>query len=156
VANMSSCLPDQTVHGSDPDGDALTFSRAAGPTFMIVTTTSPTTGNIHLAPGAAEPTGTYGATVRASDGTLTADRSFTITITGSDCPPVLDPIANMLVPEGGTADQAITAHDVDGNPLIFEKASGPTFMTVTTTTPGTGTATGNIHLAPGFTDAGAY
>jgi len=59
VANMSTCgPPDQTITGSDPDGDALTFSKAAGPTFMTVTTTSPTVGNIHIAPGFADgPTG---------------------------------------------------------------------------------------------------
>src|SRR6185503_19886569 len=34
--------------------------------------------------------------------------------------------------------------------------AGPTFVTVTTTSPGTGTASGNIHLAPGFSDAGGY
>jgi hypothetical protein len=160
-SNMSvgGCGPasaDQAISGSDPDGDPLTFSKVAGPTYMTVTTTSPTTGNIHLAPSPTEPTGTSTGTVRASDGTLSADRSFTITHTGTNCPPTLDPINNMFVAEGATLDQTVTGHDPNGNALTFSKASGPTFMTVTTTSPGIGTATGNIHLAPGFSDAGTF
>jgi len=46
---------DQVLTGSDPDGDALTFSLVTGPTFASVTTTNATTGNIHLAAGTAEP-----------------------------------------------------------------------------------------------------
>src|SRR2546425_10124436 len=48
------------------------------------------------------------------------------------------------------------ATDADGQALTFSLNSGPSFATVTTTSPGTGTATGNLHLAPGFTDAGTY
>src|SRR5436190_10825807 len=60
----------------------------------------------------------------------------------------------MTVNEGAVANQTITATDPDGNPLTFSKVSGPAYVTVTTTTQGTGTATGNIALAPGFSDAG--
>src|SRR5258705_7549380 len=60
----------------------------------------------------------------------------------------------MTVAEGATADQAISATDPEGQALSFTLVSGPTYATVSTTTPGTGTATGNIHLAPGFSDAG--
>src|SRR5436190_22227781 len=60
----------------------------------------------------------------------------------------------MTVNEGQVANQTITATDPYGNPLTFSKVSGPTYVTVTTTTQGTGTATGNIALAPGFRDAG--
>src|SRR5947199_8768315 len=52
----------QVITGSDPDGDALTFTKAAGPTYMTVTTTNATTGNIALTPGFADA-GTYSSTV---------------------------------------------------------------------------------------------
>ncbi|TMQ59983.1 MAG: cadherin repeat domain-containing protein, partial [Candidatus Eisenbacteria bacterium] len=64
--------------------------------------------------------------------------------------------SNMTVTEGATANQAISATDPDGNPVTFSKTSGPTFEAVTTTSPGTGTATGNIALTPGFSDSGTY
>src|SRR6185503_9850482 len=81
------CDWNQTVTGSDPDGDPLTFSKTAGPTYMAVTTTSPTTGNIHLTPGFSDG-GFIGATVTASDGTSSDSKSFTITVTSADRPPV--------------------------------------------------------------------
>src|SRR5213079_2156441 len=56
--------------------------------------------------------------------------------------------------EGETADQGLSATDADGQELTFSLVSGPTYATVTTTSGGTGTATGNLHLAPGFSDAG--
>ncbi len=68
--------------------------------------------------------------------------------------PSLNQPANMTVYENATADESATATDPDGNALTFFKTAGPTYMTVTTTTPGTGTATGNIHVAPGCGDVG--
>src|SRR5204863_10209172 len=68
--------------------------------------------------------------------------------------PTLAQPSNMTVNEGQTANQTLTATDPDGNALSFSKAAGPTYATVTTTTPGSGTATGNLALAPGFSDAG--
>jgi len=62
----------------------------------------------------------------------------------------------MTVDEGVTQDQALSATDPDGDPLTFTKVTGPLFLTVTTTSPGTGTATGNAHLAPAAGDRGAY
>ncbi|HYQ89642.1 MAG TPA: Ig-like domain-containing protein, partial [Candidatus Binatia bacterium] len=161
VANMTvaqGATADQVITASDPDGDALTFSQISGPTFMTVTTTNPTTGNIHLAAGASEPLGVTASSVRATDGSLNSNvQPFTVTVTaGANQPPVLAQPADMTVNENATADQVITATDGDGNPLTFTKVSGPTFLAVTTTSPGTGSAMGNIHLGPGFDDAGTY
>src|SRR4029077_7732616 len=68
--------------------------------------------------------------------------------------PVLAQPANVTVNEGATANNPLSATDADGQALTFAKVSGPTYATVTTTTPGTGTATGNVALAPGFSDSG--
>jgi hypothetical protein len=69
--------------------------------------------------------------------------------------PVLAPPASMVVVENHVADQALTATDEDGQALTFSKLSGPGYATVTTTDPGTGTASGSIHLAPGSADVGS-
>jgi PKD repeat protein len=125
---------------------------------MTVTTSTATTGNIHLAPGFA-PVGTYSATARATDtGGSFNDKTFTITVTdgGQDRAPVLAQPADMTVDEGATADQGITATDPDGDALTLSKLAGPLFMTVLTVNPFPPTSTGNIHLAPGFADAGTY
>src|SRR5438552_16857612 len=111
------------------------------------------TGNIHLAP-VAGTSGTFAASVTATSLATNDTKSFTITVQAVNRPPVLAQPANMTVNEGQVANQTITATDPDGNPLTFSKASGPAYATVTTTTPGTGTATGNLALTPGFSDSG--
>lgn len=68
---------------------------------------------------------------------------------GCPNPPFLNPVADMTVNEGSTATQGLSAIDPDGSPVTFQKVSGPLYMTVTTTSPTTGT----ITLAPGFNDA---
>ncbi|TMQ56634.1 MAG: PKD domain-containing protein, partial [Candidatus Eisenbacteria bacterium] len=158
IANMTVCsgvTADQTITATDPDGDAITFTKASGPTFVTVTTINPTTGNVHAAPGFGDAAGSYPVTVTATDSgspPLSDSKSFTVTVTQVNRPPVLNQPANMTVAEGATADQTITGTSPCGTPLTFSKLSGPLFMTVTTT----GATTGNIHLAPGFSDAGVY
>jgi len=79
-------------------------------------------------------------------------KSLMITVNNMTRTPVLNATANMTVDENASADQTITGSDADGQALTFSKASGPAFMTVTTTN----ATTGNVHLAPGFSDAGTY
>ena len=143
---------DRTVTGSDPNNLPLTFTKGFGsPVFMTVTTTSPTTGNIHLATSLSD-VGSYAATVVASNGIETGQASFTIFVTPGEGTPVLQAIANMTVSEGDVADQTLHGSDPDNTPLTFTKFSGPLFMTVSTTSP----TMGNVHLEPGFADAGSY
>src|SRR5439155_826025 len=154
ISNMTvneGATTNQVITGCDADGDSLTFTKAAGPTYMTVTTTNATTGNIALAPGFSDA-GTAAATVTATDNgspALSNSRSFTITVNNVNQPPTLNQPANMTVAQGATTDQVITGSDPDGNSLTFTKAAGPTFVTVTTTN----ATTGNIHAAPGFADA---
>ncbi|HEY2923592.1 MAG TPA: Ig-like domain-containing protein, partial [Candidatus Eisenbacteria bacterium] len=144
----------QEVTAADGDGNPITFSKVSGPAYFSVTTTDAGTGtasgNIRLAPISGDA-GTESGVVRASDGTLNDDETFSITVTPgaptNEAPTLTQP-ADMTVTEGATADQTLNATDPDGDPLAFTKATGPTFLTVTTTSPGTGTATGNAHVAP--------
>src|SRR2546426_2367088 len=159
-ANMSvaqGSTANQTLSATDPDGDPITFSKVAGPTYVTVTTTSAGTGtgtgNIKVAPGFSDA-GTASVSVTASDGTLSDNKSLTVAVICVSHPPSLSQPANMSVNEGAMANQTLTATDPDGSPITFAKVSGPTYVTVTTTSPGTGSATGNVNLAPGFSDAG--
>ncbi len=159
IANMTvaaGATADQAISATDADGDAITFT-SSGPAFLTRTdnaqVTTTRTGNIHLAPPLGT-SGTFAASVTATANAQSASRAFTITVTATNQAPVLAQPANMTVAEGATANQVLNATDADGNPLSFSKVSGPTYLTVSTTTPGTGTATGNIALAPGFSDAG--
>src|SRR2546427_9562229 len=87
---------DQAITGTDPDGDALTFSKTAGPTYMTVSTTNATTGNIHLVAGASETTGTSPATVRATDtGGLFNEKTLTVTVNPKSTRPNFSQSQNM-------------------------------------------------------------
>src|SRR6267142_1521600 len=160
-ANMTvneNATADQALSATDADGNALTFSLGSGPSYATVTTTTPGTGtgtgNLHLAPGFND-SGTAPASVSVNDGAGGTDaKSLTITVNNVNRAPVLAQPANMTVNEGATASQALSATDADGQALSFTKAAGPTYATVTTTSPGTGTAAGNLALAPGFSDSG--
>src|SRR5439155_499665 len=145
---------DQAISGTDADGDALSFSKTTGPAFMSVTTTSPGTGTgtgtIHLAPGSGTASTTaYSATVQASDGFAVATRSLTITVNNVNRAPVLTQPGNISVNEATTADRSLVANDADGDALTYSLVSGPTYATVTTAS-----GTGNLHVAPGYDDAG--
>lgn len=152
----------QSLTATDPNGNALTFTKASGPSFVSVFTNNPgsgtATGTVSASPGFSDA-GLWDVFIQVSDGELTDTGSFVIDVvnvpTNSNSP-FLSFISDMTVDEGMTADQTLTASDADGNALTFAKSSGPTFMTVTTTNPGAGFGTGNVHLAPGSQDAGFY
>ncbi|MCI4354740.1 MAG: VCBS repeat-containing protein, partial [Thermoplasmata archaeon] len=69
--------------------------------------------------------------------------------------PSLVPPAGMVVNSGENATQTLAASDPEGQPLIFSKASGPGFMFVATTVTGSGSAGGEVRLAPFVSDVGS-
>lgn len=74
----------QSLLGSDPEADPLTFALVTGPSWASVLTTGSSTGRIDLAPQSGDA-GTVTITVNASDGILTDEQSFTVnvlTVTG--------------------------------------------------------------------------
>jgi len=112
-------VADQTLHGFDPDNTPLTFSKFSGPLFMTVTTTSPTTGNVHLEPGFADA-GSYSAIVRASDGVVFDQKSFSITVLNV----CQAPIANAGGPYSGFVGVPVMfngggSSDPDGGALSY-------------------------------------
>ena len=143
---------DQTIHATDPDGDALQFAKGSGPDFMSVTTTDPgsgtATGNIHLAPPVGTVIGHISVSVLAGDGTNATELSFTI-VSDDNVPSLAQP-QDMTVRPFQTADQVLQATDADQDPLTFALAAGPWFASVTTT----GNGSGNVHLAPAPADSG--
>ena len=68
--------------------------------------------------------------------------------------PVMAQPTDMHVSVGELASQALSATDADRQPLTFSMISGPRFVRVNTLDPGSGTATGIVHLAPYAGDEG--
>jgi PKD repeat protein len=135
-----------TATDADIPANTLTFSLDAGAPAGATITAG---GVFSWTPPTA---GTFPVTVRVTDNgvpPLSDAKSFTIIVQGVNHAPVLTQPADMSVNENATADQQLTATDPDaGDVLTFSKVSGPAFMTVS--------GAGNVHLAPGSSDAGVY
>ena len=145
---------EQVLSADDIDLDPLSFFMVSGPSFATVTMSvfSPGQWALRLDPGLTDE-GVYPVVVAVTDGTATDSKSLTVTVTHTNAAPVLEQPADMTVNAGETADQVVRATDLDGEPLTFARAGGPGFVTMTTTNPGSGSATGNIHVAPTIADA---
>lgn len=69
--------------------------------------------------------------------------------------PLLQQPADMTVTTGEAAGQTLHASDADGNPLVFQKISGPAFLEVSTVDTGAGDAFGRVNASPRRADAGS-
>lgn len=109
-----------TVTGSDPDGDALLLSASALPAGAAFT---PATGVFAWTPTFTQA-GNYQITFTASDGTLSAVETITITVDDVNRPPV----ANAGPDQTGALGQLLsftgTGSDPDGDALTYQWAFG--------------------------------
>jgi len=148
----------QAVMGSDPEGQPLTFSKASGPGFMFVNTTSTgsgtASGEVRLAPFASD-VGSSAADVSVTDGSASDHADFTIIVTqGANHPPYLPPIPKMTVSAGEISRLLLTAGDPDGGTLHFAKISGPLYVGLRELAGRPGGASAVVTLAPAICDVG--
>ncbi|MBI5097405.1 MAG: hypothetical protein HZB32_07230 [Nitrospirae bacterium] len=124
-----------TVTASDPDGGSLTLTATGLPAFCGFTNNLNNTGTLTCTPGFTAA-GTYlGLTVTVSDGVLTDSENFTLTVSGVNAAPVLNPIGSQTVNEGATLNVTITASDADGDSLTFAATGLPAFCSSITRGP---------------------
>jgi N-acetyl-anhydromuramyl-L-alanine amidase AmpD len=123
-----------TAAGSDPDGDALTYSLDAGaPTGTSI---NATTGAFSWTPTEAQGPGTYSITVRVTDNALpnlSDTKTFTVVVNEVNLAPTLNPISNKTVNEKATLTFTAMASDADlpANTKTFSLDSGaPTGATI--------------------------
>jgi hypothetical protein len=114
---------DRTVTATDADNLPLTFSKTAeSPAFMTVTTTSPTSANIHLAP-TVNDAGFRGGGVLASNGSTTGLALFTIIVKPASGV-LLNPIPPQHVNEEVCLNFTVLALTSDGEPASFSLGAG--------------------------------
>jgi hypothetical protein len=148
----------QTVTASDPDHQALSFSKAAGPSFMTVVTLDvgggTATGEVEIAPLAGDAGVTTGA-VSVSDGFASTQKQFQIQATaGPNHVPGLSSPDALTAVAGTTPRFPLGAIDPDGQAITFSKVDGPDYLQVGTLTSGPGGAVGSMQVSPGLCDAG--
>jgi hypothetical protein len=115
---------------SDPDGDTLTYSAPALPTGLVI---NPATGMIS---GTLSYTsaGNYPVRATVSDGTLTASRDFTWTVTNLNRAPLLTAVANQTNAENAMVTLPLVATDPDGDALTYSATVLPAGLTIAPTT----------------------
>jgi YD repeat-containing protein len=136
------------TEAEDPDGDVLTFSLLASPSGMQI---NPATGRIDWTPTAAQ-LGAHAVLLLANDGKGgIASQSLTIVV--ADVPPNRAPTIDSTPTLIATQDQLysydITAQDPDGDTLTFELSSGPSGMSINS-------STGELTWTPTAADLGAH
>lgn len=146
-----------SLSGSDPDGDALSYTASGLPAYATLTDFGDGTGALTLAPTLATPIGSTVVTISLSDGIAQTSQNVTLTVTGSltASPPSLASIGNQTVAEGQVAHVSVSATDPDGDALTWSVAL-PGFATLTPVSNAPGAATASLDMAPGFCQSGAY
>ncbi|HEX2957954.1 MAG TPA: Ig-like domain-containing protein [Chitinispirillaceae bacterium] len=114
------------LSGSDPDGEALSYTVITQPEHGTLSGTAP---NLTYTPNA-NYNGSDAFTFSVSDGSLSAQATVSITVNAVNDAPVLNPIAAQSVKETSTLTFTATGSDIDGNTLTFSATnllSGATF-----------------------------
>ena len=141
-----------TVTAADADGDTLSLDINNLPGFISVVSVDATTWQLTTAPGF-DDAGVYTMTAQVSDaGNLTAEVTFTLTVTNTNRPPILTVPSDATVNEGQSSNLIVSASDPDGDPIDITSTSLPAFATIADN----GDGTASISLQPGFFASGAY
>jgi len=119
-----------TLSGSDPDGDALSYSVVSGPAHGTLSGTAP---NLTYTP-AANYHGPDQLTFRVSDGTATSEAVVTVTVKPVNDPPMASPQA-VETDEDTPIGVTLAGADPDGDTLSYMVVAGPQHGTLSGTAP---------------------
>jgi hypothetical protein len=126
-ANKSGNQTFQLV-ASDPESDPLTYSKQSGPSWV----TCSVSGLVTVATNSATR-GVHSVTFRVSDGSLTNDKTITITITNNA--PVIAAMGNLsYTVDSGSPTESSSATDVDGDSKTWDKTVGPSWGSINAST----------------------
>jgi Ca2+-binding RTX toxin-like protein len=134
TANALSAQEQQTavaiIVAADPEHAAVSYSIAGGADaalFAINAQTgqlSFTSAQDYQNPGDADHDRVYDVVIRASDGSLTTDRAFAVTLTDVNQPPSFTSATTASVAENSTAVMTVTATDPDAGTTLTYAISG--------------------------------
>jgi len=130
-------LPDQAIDeeneltiqlsGSDIDSESLSYSASSSTTDISVSVSG---NQLTLSP-ANNYHGTSQITVMVSDGELSADSTFTLTVNGVNDAPVLENPGAQSVAEDGLLSLTLTATDAEGDALNYSAEADSENLTIT-------------------------
>jgi hypothetical protein len=132
-----------TLTGSDPDGEALTYTVTAEPAHGTLSGTAP---NLTYTPDA-NYNGSDAITFSVSDGDLSAHATVSITVNAVNDKPVLNTISDKTAGENSELTFTATGSDIDGDALTFSATNLPARAKF---------ADGTFTWTPAFDQAGSY
>ena len=126
---------------TDPDGSAMTLTAPTKPAWLTLTDHGDGTATLSGTPSAA---GSHSITLRVSDGSSTADQTFTLVVqpSGGNTAPVISSTPTTLANSGTLYSYTATATDVDGQALTWSVITKPSWLTLTDNGNGTATLSG--------------
>ncbi len=139
------------VTAADPDGDPITLVAQQLPLNATFTDSTGGVGHLVFNPSFTQA-GSYTVRIIANSTTLVDTELVNITVTGTDRPPVITPVAPQTVAEGGNLNVRVTAADPDGDPITLIAQQLPPNATFTDSTGGVG----HLVFNPNYTQAGSY
>ncbi|MEW6427388.1 MAG: putative Ig domain-containing protein [Thermodesulfobacteriota bacterium] len=136
-----------TISGSDPDGNAVSFSATGLPTGAVF---DPATGTFTWTPDLNAAAGSpYQVVLSVSDSSLSASETVAITVNNTNQAPVLNPLLPQSVAENDPLAFTLAANDPDGDPVTYSVANPPAGLLLDP-------VTGAISWTPGYDQAGSY
>jgi hypothetical protein len=144
-ANIEGNVVSLQLVGSDPDGNAITYSITNLPGGLSL---NASTG---LISGTLSSTsaGTYSLTATVADAVLSTSQSFSWTVTNLNHAPTLAVVANQTSAENSAISLQLAGSDADGDTLAYNATNLPAGLSINT-------ATGLISGTLTFTSAGSY
>lgn len=149
-----------TATATDVDGDNLTFAATTRPSWLILTDNGDGTATISGTP-TDDDVGPHAVTLTVTDGTMTVEQSFTITVSNvNDAPDAVDDAYTTDEDDTSFTGNVISNDlDVDGGSLTVTSYSQPANGTVSIAADGSFTYSTNglfDFLAPGETRDEAF
>jgi hypothetical protein len=139
------------ITASDADGEIPTLTTSTLPANATFLDNGDGTATFDFNPDFTQE-GAYPITFYASDGVATDSEVVMVTVSNTNQDPVLDPIGDRSVVEGGNLNFVATSSDADGQIPTLTTSTLPTNATFVDNLDGTGT----FDFNPDFTQEGAY
>ena len=142
-----------SVVATDVDtGDTLTITAQTKPSWLTLTAGGGGTETLSGIP-TNDDVGAHSVTLRVSDGSLSEDQTFTVTVANVNDVPVFTSTAVTAVDEDSAYSYSVVATDVDvGDTLAITVPTTASWLTLVDNTDGTGTLSGT----PTNSEVGAH